>query len=143
MFPNYQDYTYPPLSNHYMQKALGYGGYQQQPFQPMPQTICLTVGSIEEARAARMDNLANTYVFTDFNNNKVYVKKIDSNGNPALRVYAEEVPPPATNEDKITLLEKRLAELEAKNTKTELPPLSSVVTAPVAPAPAYQGVPNA
>ena len=131
MYQNY-DYQYPPVSNHYMQKALGYGGYpQMQPLQ-MPQTICLTVGSYEEARAARMDNLANTYIFTDFNNNKIYVKKIDNNGNPTLKVYAEEVPPPATNEDKITLLEKRLAELEAKNPKTELPPLPAAV-APVAP----------
>ena len=118
----YQSYQPDPVLENYRQKAreaasLGMG-QQFQNFQPnyqqyQPQTIVYTVSSLDEARAARIDNPMNTYIFRDTANNKIYTKSIGDNGAAVLQSYALEVPPPPTSEDRYAVLEKQIAELKA------------------------------
>ena len=132
----YQSYQPDPVLENYRQKAreaasLGMGQPFQN-FQPnyqqyQPQTIVYTVSSLDEARAARIDNPMNTYIFIDQSNGKIYTKKIGDNGAAALKSYIEEVPPPPINsEDRYALLEKRIAELEGKKPEIKKPEVQNV-----------------
>lgn len=125
MYP-YQQPNYPPSANaeYYAQKMrdiAGYGNYNpgfNQNYQ-QPNIICRIVTSIDEARAAMIDGL-NTYIFADFANGKMYVKRIENNGAASLRTFALEAVPEKTLNytEQISALERRIADLEGKREAT-------------------------
>lgn len=67
---------------------------QQQGQQPQgqfpPNIKCRMVTSEEEARAAMIDFDGSPHVFTDLNNNKIYVKKIGLNGSADFLVFIDQ-----------------------------------------------------
>ena len=122
------NYSYYPPADYYAQKAreLTAGMYPPNQFQLQnqsqnqfqPQAITLFVTSVEEARSYRIDNPMNTYIFIDSYNGKIYTKKIGNDGAAVLEAYAKENPPtPITSDEKIAMLEKRLAEIESRGVR--------------------------
>ena len=126
-YTNYPPFPADPTLEQYRQRAreLSSQFYQppnyQQGFQQtyQPQTVVYNVSSLDEARAARIDNPMNTYIFIDASNGKIYTKKIGDNGAAILQSYTPEIPPPMNSEDKFAVLEKRIAELEAQKQGAE------------------------
>ena len=122
-------YQYPyqpdPTLDYYRQKAAGLQQQFQQPFQQnfqqqnfpqvQPGLISRSVTGIEEARATYVDPLS-TGVFTDLGNGKIYVKRIDNNGNASLQTFTLEtaIDKPPNYGEQIATLEKRVAELEGR-----------------------------
>lgn len=93
-----------------------YPYYQQQ----QPQQVSRPVTSIEEARAAIIDNPINTYIFTNFANNEIYSKYILNDGTARLDTYVKVNQPQQTvitshkdNTD-IDLLKSQIKDMEMK-----------------------------
>lgn len=63
---------------------------QQTQGQFPPNIKCRMVTSEEEARAAMIDFDGSPHVFTDLNNNKIYVKKIGLNGSAEFLVFLDQ-----------------------------------------------------
>ena len=86
--------------------------YQQQwlPFPPQqPQINSRFVTNIEEAKASMIDALS-TNIFVDTNTGKIYVKKMNNNGQSDFYVYAiEEQKPPR---DPLEEINERLTKIE-------------------------------
>ena len=121
----YQPYQPDPALDYYRQKAAGLQqpnyqqNFQQSNFpQVQPGLISRSVTGIEEARATYVDPLS-TGVFTDLGNGKIYVKRIDNNGNASLQTFTLEtaVDRPPNYAEQIATLEKRVADLEGKKTE--------------------------
>lgn len=72
-FPNYPVYNYSSFPTQ----------------QNSPRLVCRQVGSIEEARSAIIDPVS-LYLFPDFSNGKIYVKKMGDNGHSEFYQYAQE-----------------------------------------------------
>lgn len=66
-----------------------YNNFNSFPQQNSPRLVCRQVGSIEEARSAIIDPVS-LYLFVDFSNGKIYVKKMGDNGHSEFYQYAQE-----------------------------------------------------
>ena len=105
---------YPNQNFDYQQKMRdvvsgAFNPYTQIPMQPM-NPICNNVTSFDEVRSFRIDPM-NTYIFVDEPNNKIYKKRIGAMGAAEIHAYSLDNPPtPVSNEERISLLEKRMDE---------------------------------
>jgi hypothetical protein len=113
----YQDKYYGgslrPRTDYYEQRAMEYG-------RMAPDMICRAVSNADEARAAMIDPMS-INIFTDFANGKMYVKRIDNNGNSLLHTFMLDNNPakPANYAEQISALETRNTELEKRVTDLE------------------------
>ena len=84
--------------------------YQQQWFPPQqPQLNCRFVTNIEEAKASMIDGIS-TNIYVDTSTGKIYVKKLNNNGQADFYVYAiEEQKPP---KDPLAEINERLTKIE-------------------------------
>lgn len=90
-----------PMANYYRNQmgniANGYNYIPPYPnTSPMPvqppvnDYPCRPVTSIDEARAAMINDPIKPHIYTDFGNKKMYVKYIDNSGNARFAVFAEQ-----------------------------------------------------
>lgn len=108
------DYGRPQMQQQYQQQMQP----MQQPMQPQQQQvnqsqiIARAVTSIDEAKAAMIDPIG-IYLFTDFANNAIYVKKINNNGMAEFYTFegmgeTEKVDPMMQVNERLTSIEKIL-----------------------------------
>lgn len=102
MYNNQQNV--PPYNNNY------YNG-TYQPYSPQQQTnnqfVVKNVNSYDEAKNANVDYF-NTYIFTDFNNSSIYLKRINNNGLEDFYTFKLAENPP----DRIQMMEQRMLNIE-------------------------------
>lgn len=95
-----QNYSSPMANFYRNQMGNIAGGYNYIPPYPntSPVTVqppvndypCRPVTSIDEARAAMINDPVKPHIYTDFGNKKMYVKYIDNSGNARFAVFAEQ-----------------------------------------------------
>lgn len=87
-----------------------YNTYNSFP-QSSPRLVCKQVGSIDEARSAIIDPVS-LYLFVDFSNGKIYVKKMGDNGHSEFYQYTQEIEQVPV--DPMDEIRQRLSNIEAK-----------------------------
>lgn len=97
----------PQFPNNY--PVYNYSSFPTQ--QNSPRLVCRQVGSIEEARSAIIDPVS-LYLFPDFSNGKIYVKKMGDNGHSEFYQYAQEAE--QRQLDPMDEIRQHLASIDAK-----------------------------
>lgn len=111
MYGNPYDYQ-----NQYM------GGYSnpytyKPPYNPysynQPQFVAKQVSNIDEARAYIIDGIS-TYLFVDYQNGRIYMKRMNNNGQSEFYPFVMEQPAQEGRHDPLAEINERLANIERK-----------------------------
>ena len=96
---SYNPYSYKPPYNPY--------SYNQ------PQFITKQVSNIDEARAYIIDGI-NTYLFVDYQNGKIYMKRMNNNGQSEFYPFIMEQPQQTQRANPLDEINARLANIEKR-----------------------------
>ena len=98
--------------------GMGYNPYSYKPpYNPysynQPQFITKQVSNVDEARAYIIDGI-NTYLFVDYQNGKIYMKRMNNNGQSEFYPFIMEQPQQEQRANPLDEINARLANIERR-----------------------------